>query len=249
MELLELKLPFISEVNDPLECMPFFYCPNDKAAIERQYLLSVAHKNMCPSANYKQKLDVMFKNGEIQKNLVESQRQLHKEWNKSKGCLLSVSETAQEIVMWAHYTEAHKGVVIGIDFDNIFQSGIEMHHVKYSNRRPQINILDDPQYMTPLMTKSDSWAYEREFRAIFLVEALEDLQTQGLACLKNFKGSKTWFLRLNPKSIKKIIFGLYAGDSLKSGIKKLIERPELKHVELYHVETSETYTLNLVKEI
>jgi hypothetical protein len=27
---LELKLPYISEVNDPLECLPIFYSPDGK---------------------------------------------------------------------------------------------------------------------------------------------------------------------------------------------------------------------------
>jgi len=38
VESLELKLPYVSEVNDPLECLPFFYCPDDKAAMKEQWL-------------------------------------------------------------------------------------------------------------------------------------------------------------------------------------------------------------------
>jgi hypothetical protein len=64
---LELKLPSVSQVNDPLECLPFFYCPNDKAAIEARYLSALKRRNMPPPANYKQILDVQFEKGEIQK--------------------------------------------------------------------------------------------------------------------------------------------------------------------------------------
>ena len=46
LESLELKLPYISEVNDPLECLPFFYCPDDKSAIEARYLLALKRKKM-----------------------------------------------------------------------------------------------------------------------------------------------------------------------------------------------------------
>ena len=75
-----------------------------------------------------------------------------------------------------------------------------------------------------------------------------DLEQQGLACLKDFNGKKTWFLRLNPESIREIIFGWYAEENLKLAIRKLIERPELQHVKLYQAEEkgSETYTLNLI---
>jgi len=250
---LELKLPYISQVNDPLECLPFFYCPNDKAAIEALYLSALERRKRIPSANYKQKLE----NGEIHKILEESQRELQRDWNQRKGCLLSVSKTAQNTVMWAHYADKHKGAVIGIDFNNVFpdtnkERGILMDAVSYSEHRPQINILEEPEgnvsreaYQKAIMTKSDSWRYEEEFRTIFLVDKLEIFQQQGLAHLKDFNGKKTWFLRLNPVSIREVIFGLYTNESLKSDIRKLIERQDLQHVKLYQAEESETYTLNL----
>ena len=257
LESLELKLPFISEVNDPLECLPFFYCPEDKTAmkvIEARYLSACTRMNILPSKDYQQKLYEQFEKGEIQKNLVESQRKLQREWNQRKGCLLSVSKTAKETVMWAHYTERHRGAVIGIDFDNIHQVKMQMNPVDYSKVRPKINILEEPEggvsleaYGKAIMTKSSSWFYEEEFRTIFLVDSLEDLRKQGLASLKDFKGKKTWFLRLNPESIKEVVFGLYTDDSLKIAIKKLIELQELQHIKLYQTKESETYTLNLVE--
>jgi len=250
LESLELKLPYISQVNDPLECLPFFYCPDDKSAIEARYLSVCKRRNIPPSADYKQKLE----KGEIHEILEESQRKLQKDWNQRKGCLLSVSKTAQNTVMWAHYADKHKGIVIGIDFDNVFTDtnrarGILMNPVNYSEYRPKINILPEfmpEEFLKTLLTKSVDWSYEEEFRTIFLVVHLEILRRQGLAHLKDFNGKKTWFLRLNSESIREIIFGLYTEEDLKLAIRKLIERAELQHVKLYQAEESETYTLNLV---
>jgi len=250
---LELKLPYISQVNDPLECLPFIYCPDDKDAIEARYLSVLERRKMLPSADYKQKL----KNGEIHKILEESQREFQRDWNQRKGCLLSDSKTSQNTVMWAHYADKHKGAVIGIDFDNVSPDtngplGILMNSVSYSKDRPKINILEEPggsvsleAFQKAVMTKSDSWGYEKEFRAIFLVDDLEIMQQQGLAHLKDFKGKNTWFLRLNPVSIREVIFGLYTDKSLKSDIRKLIERQDLQHIKLRQAAESETYTLNL----
>lgn len=253
IESLELKLPYVSQVNDPLECLPLFYCPDDNSAIEKRYLSVLKRRNMHPSADYKQNLE----KGEIHKKLAESSLKFQKDWNH-KNCLLSVSKTARNTVMWAHYADKHKGVVIGIDFDNIFpetnrEIGILMDPVKYSEQRPKINILTDfnesPEaYEKTVLIKSTEWKYEREFRTIFLVDHLEILRRQGLAHLKDFKGKKTWFLRLNPESIREIIFGLYTEEGLKLAIRKLIERAELQHVKLYQAEESETYTLNLVDQ-
>ena len=245
---LELKLPYISQVNDPLECSPFLYCPNDKDAIEARYLSALKRRDRLPPADYKQKLDIDV----ICEKLEEILREVLEDY-KSKGCLLSVSETAQNTVMWAHYTDKHKGVVIGIDFNNIFpdtnkERGILMNAVSYSKQRPQINILSElvPEiFGKTLLIKSIDWDYEKEFRSIFFVDSLEVMQRQGLATLKDFNGEKTWFLRLNPASIIKVVFGLYTDDSLKSDIRKLIEHQDLKHIKLYQSEESETYTLNL----
>jgi hypothetical protein len=251
---LELKLPYISEVNDPLECLPFFYCPDDKAAIEKRYLSVLNRRNLPISANYRRKLDELFEAGEIQKTLAESSLKTQKNLNR-KNCLLSVSKTARDTVMWAHYADKHKGVVIGIDFDKFFpKNGIKMYRVDYSEQRPEMNVLDNDEeedvsvkYMKTLLTKSVEWRYEREFRVIFLDTYLMALEQQGLARLKELNGKKTWYLRLNPESIKEIIFGLYTEESLKLAIGKLIKQSELQHIKLYQAEESKTYILNLIE--
>jgi len=133
----------------------------------------------------------------------------------------------------------------------ILDSKIKMDRVNYTEKRPCINILTDfeipPEaFFRTILTKSSDWEYEQEFRAIFSVDALVDLRTQGLALMKDFNNKKTWFLRLNPESIREIIFGLYTEEGLKLAIRKLIERAELQHVQLYQAEESETYVLNLI---
>jgi hypothetical protein len=253
LESLELKLPYISEVNDPLECLPFLYCPEDKSAMEAQCLRTFKRNNISPPADRKQKLYEQIKTGEFQKNLTEGLRKRLYDL-RQKSFLLSVSQEARSTVMWAHYADKHKGAAIGIDFDKIFPKyGIKMRRVDYSEQRPKMNVLDDfeskdfhAKYLNTLLTKSADWSYEKEFRTMFDDAYLMGLEQQGLACLKEFNRKKTWFLRLNPESIREIIFGLYAEEGLKLAITKLIERAELQHVKLYQAEESETYTLNLV---
>jgi hypothetical protein len=247
---LELKLPYISEVNDPLECLPFLYCPEDKSALEELYFSALNHLGMPPSAEYKQKLE----KGEISKIVEDNMRDFIRVWNQ-RNYLLSASKTARSTVMWAHYADKHKGVVIGIDFDSIFPSTIKlsdslMAPVDYSEHRPKVNLLH--KFTTEksreiALTKSADWIYEEEFRAVFGNDFLMALEQQGLACLKDFNGKKTWFLRLNPESIKEIIFGLYTEESLKLAIRRLTAQSELQHIKLYQTEESETYILNLVE--
>ncbi len=250
LESLELKLPYISDVNDPLECMPFLFCPDDKSAIEAKYLSVLQKRNMAPPINYEQALDDLYSKGEIQKGLSESSRRTQDNWNQ-KNCLLSVSKAATNTVMWAHYSALHKGVVIGIDFDCIFPDReIQMDDVNYSDKRPIINILTDfempPEaFLKTILTKSSDWAYEQELRAVISNSNLVELEKQGFACFKEFNGKMTWFLKLQPQSIKEVIFGLDTKDSLKLAIKELIKKTELQHIQLYQAKESETYTLGL----
>jgi hypothetical protein len=264
LESLELKLPFISEVNDPLECMPLFYWGEDISALERKCLSSLRNNNMVPSADFRERIQQIFNDGDFRKKLLKDMKKHQKYWNEHKGCLVSVSETSRNMVMWAHYANRHKGVVLGIDFDNIFKEkeGIQMDPVEYHEERQKIDILMDhhskewlEEMMKSLLIKSVDWKYEKECRNIFLVDDLEKLQEKGLACLRKFKkvwfvlkGKKAWFLRLHPSSIKEIVFGLYAEESLKTDIRKFKYRQELQHVKLYNAVESDTYDFNLVEE-
>jgi len=245
---LELKLPYISDVNDPYECSPVFDCPDDKAAIEEHCLFRLKLNRIIPPADYRQKI----KHDEMRENFIEGAKESLKAINRT-SCLLSVSKTAQNIVMWAHYTEQHKGAVIGIDFDNVFldtnrPSNLVMHSVEPSENRLKINVLSESmlkEFEKVPFTKSIDWKYEKEFRSVLPVKFMEGLRQIKLARLGDYDGKDTWFLKLNPASIKEVVFGLDTDEDLKSKIRKLKERQGLQHIKLRQAEESETYTLNL----
>lgn len=85
-----------------------------------------------------------------------------------KNGVICMSKNWASPLMWAHYADSHKGVVLGFDVpDKAF------YEVDYVKKRPTLtdiglNILDD---ITPddikrlIRTKADGWAYEQEYRA------------------------------------------------------------------------------------
>lgn len=255
LALLELKLPFISEVNDPLECSPIYLCGNDRAKAEALCLKAFKSNNIPIPINIKELLT-----DDIKQKLVDSQKQLQEDWRRSRGCLLSVSMNERNPVAWSHYTENHKGAVIGFDFNTILDErmGIGVDPVIYSEHRPKIDILESDDliqsYRKTLMTKSSTWAYEEEFRTIFFVKGtrsdsmdLMTLKLKGLAAFKDFNGKGAWFLRINPVSIKKVIFGLHMDEDLKLIIRKLIVGSQLNDVKLYQVAESDNYEFDLIE--
>ena len=77
------------------------------------------------------------------------------------------SLTCNEILMWSHYTNNHKGVCIEVDVDINRSQDITLEVIKYQKNIPNLR-LTTGENMTPkevLSTKIEPWCYEKEIRA------------------------------------------------------------------------------------
>ncbi len=249
LEDLELKLPYISDVNDPYECKPHFYCPTNKTSIEKHCLYRLKCNGRIPPVDFRQKIN----HDEMRKNFLDGAKESLRDINKI-SCLLSVSKTANNPVMWAHYSSNHEGAVLGIDFNNVFSdthrpSKLILHRVKPSKKRVKINVLAkslEKKFKKVPRTKSIDWKYEKEFRAVLPVEFMEGLRQIKLTRLGDYDGKDTWFLKLNPASIREVVFGLNTDDKLKEKIRKLKEKqPDLQNIQLRQVTLSKTYDFDI----
>src|SRR5262249_23664427 len=106
----------------------------------------------------------------------------HFESVMSSMCVfLSLSEEALNTTMWSHYADSHRGFVIGFDEKhpyfaarNEFEFGLQK--VTYANRRYMLDLQraandDDQAFIDDfvrnvILTKSDAWAYEKEWRLV-----------------------------------------------------------------------------------
>lgn len=78
-----------------------------------------------------------------------------------------VSANRDDILMWSHYADSHGGVCL--EFDEACPTLAQALKVIYSEARSPINRFeDDPETMSDkaLLTKSDHWEYEAEWRSI-----------------------------------------------------------------------------------
>jgi hypothetical protein len=99
-------------------------------------------------------------------------RNYHKDFtdllNKTFG-ILSLSTKRDNILMWSHYSDAHKGYCVGLDTDILFNSvECQIGGILYSNSFPEIDLFDkDPGDIIRLTcTKSREWEYEGEVRLV-----------------------------------------------------------------------------------
>lgn len=130
---------------------------------------------------------------------------------QTKICCFSKSKSNK--LMWSHYADKHKGMVLEYDisFDlNLFGSVIP---VIYHKKSPEINFMEqrDKSILTVLKNKSDEWSYEQEVRLIN----------------DNPAGAPNKVL-INPQSLRSVIFGCKTSNEDKEKIKMALRN-------FYHV--------------
>jgi hypothetical protein len=111
--------------------------------------------------------------------------------------VLCLSEVPDNILMWSHYAEGHKGLCL--QFEN---TDIRAQKVEYTESYPEINYLltpEDNQRIFTLFTKSNHWHYEKEWRII------EYQHGSGICTFPKEKITGVIFGSEMPPEIKKLI--------------------------------------------
>ena len=86
---------------------------------------------------------------------------------RSEYGVLCLSAVRDDILMWSHYADFHRGVCL--EFDGAAKLMQHAFPVSYSKERPSIHMIRDSNETAmekSLRTKSDHWKYEREWRLL-----------------------------------------------------------------------------------
>ena len=132
-----------------------------------------------------------------------------------------------DILLWSHYGDKHKGVRIFFETDDIKILSTNLFQVVYSFERACIYITKisgsafdknvEDAYRNTFKTKNKSWEYENEVR--WIINLLECSQENGRS-----------YIRLLPKAIRRIDFGCKCqSDEIVS----ILDNNACKHVKLY----------------
>lgn len=93
--------------------------------------------------------------------------ELHTERITEQIGILCLSEEKNDILMWSHYADSHRGICL--EFDGYFEFFANTQEVKYPPLRPRINpFRQSPLEMmeAALLTKAEHWKYEKEWRQV-----------------------------------------------------------------------------------
>lgn len=240
-----------SSFNDPFEFLPFVELIDTPANISQKF---IAEANKDFSAEYdaldnetkasvsKAEFSEYLRNvllssvpqgsALVQAHTGYAQDQFIAAANQTMG-ILCLSEKHDDLLMWAHYADCHRGFVLEFDSESPFFNqrrsvNDDLRHLKpvmYSEIRPAIN-LSNTSVEELCLTKSTHWSYEKEWR---IIKALSDADSviptaQGDVCLFEF-----------PSNVLKAIFigARMQEDTELSLIKNIRADESLAHLEIF----------------
>lgn len=91
-------------------------------------------------------------------------------WRKERTGICCFSETPNNELMWAHYADEFRGICIAYDFSTLrqnLQSNGAFTRLFYTERPPHLKVANvefETAVRRILSSKSQKWAYEREWR-------------------------------------------------------------------------------------
>lgn len=179
LEKLKIRFSPLPSLNDPFESLPLI-----ETSKEKNKLISSAFAELeevwCST-------DESLKNEENRKLLEKTKNDITRYANEQissnaagQGLMsllsdnfgvLCLSRTKTNLLMWAHYAEEGRGIVIGLDDSHVFFREKDMEGndtrpvpVAYSQKRRRVIIDEECFYEKLLCEKPIDWAYEEEER-------------------------------------------------------------------------------------
>ncbi len=162
--------------------------------------------------------------------------------------VLSLTQNPDNLLMWSHYCDSHRGFLIGLDqnspfFDqriNDIDTIRKLKNVQYVSQRPQIDKLfksekvDRDDYLEEIMnlfflTKSDTWTYEKEMRIVLPLENANE--TFEMA-----NGEKVYLIDIPSSIIKSVVYGSQINEKTENRISEILNRDKFDHVKIFRSE-------------
>ncbi len=143
--------------------------------------------------------------------------------------VLCLSKTRESILMWGHYCDKHRGLVIGFDASHTVFGEKRLAPVRYARERVIFDAswLERDPRLHPfeekiIFSKNSDWSYEQELRQMFKLNALKQGRPRD--------GTPGYFLPLPPESIVSVTVGARCSDDLLVEVQSVLRNPRLAHV-------------------
>jgi hypothetical protein len=227
--------------NDPFDFRPFqdFDAPEFRENYFRYFRIVLREQNPLMSST-----DIDGKITEALKGfLSHPTRQENLPSLVRKGGICCLTESGNNLLMWAHYTRGHNGYVLKFNSPNWMAANkLISYRVEYEEKYPTVDIwkpyfenLKPAAERNPeiyyeftqisALTKSSHWAYEKEWRLI---------------------RPEPGYVNFDPENLTQIIFGVAVQSHIIQEIRQLISRRK-SSIELLKAELDKnTFRINYI---
>jgi hypothetical protein len=171
--------------NDPFDSVLQFRFADRPPGIQMKWAINFLKREF-PHMNHKQRRQMARERlREIKKDPdhYESFKRHSIETNYNKFGLCCLTSARDDLLMWAHYSDDHRGFCVGIDTAQLLELQnslarrshlLDLRKVIYADKMPEINFYEsmmsnqgEEETIDLLCTKSAHWSYEEEFRLIY----------------------------------------------------------------------------------
>lgn len=227
------------DLNDPHDCMPGVIPPKDVAAFVDGVIARSALGGLLPGLGAQQQAHargVLIAQYEADVDaLVERCFDIVRR-NMNRAGVLSLTTSNDNLVLWAHYGDSHRGIVIGLrpghapllKHPGESKSEGELLPVSYGPNRAVVAVDHIDLPVDVLFQKHDRWQYEDEWRMVRRLERCD-------VALKDGSGKERFFLcEIDPVAVARVDVGEFASDETVAAVLEATAAgTPLAHVKVY----------------
>ena len=174
---------------------------------------------------------------------------------RSKIGICCLSESPKSLLMWAHYSNSHKGICVGYNFDeNLWHD--KLFKIEYKSDRKIIDIFERNNYskkdeiLEYIDRKSPDWSYEKEVRIVADIEN---------SVPENNNDKKIHIQKYVHSMISEVIIGFNYEEKKLKKLSEILSKVELVHIilkvanlksqkyEIENIDVIEKYKGNIYK--
>jgi hypothetical protein len=218
-------------LNDPFEAHPCFTVLRESFEKRQRDLLKSFEGRVDVHRIVAREIMIFQK---VRDGVDEFQRELATQWP-----MLSLTRKRNNLLMWSHYADSHRGFVIGFDDENRFfhqktpRTMSPLMRVQYEPKRPVVprfEELPEDLHQTVFLTKSEQWSYEEELRMFAKPKAANS---------KDDRGFDIYLFDLPSDILTEIILGHWMSQPEKDEIATLAKE-KYPQIEVYEARLNET---------
>jgi Protein of unknown function (DUF2971) len=173
----EIYFAKCSEFNDPFDCR--FHISVDGDFNTHKAILRQHNPNLS-----EEKIDIQTRKDLQPENIRKREQKLNNNIRRKneKYGIFSMSAKCDNLLMWSHYADCHRGICIKFKTTGGKLFGCDLSKVDYQKQYPIFSVYDKPDFefvKKYVRTKWLEWIYEEEWRIIYKETGCQSFLPEG----------------------------------------------------------------------